>query len=436
MRNLDRLLFTSLGIAMTGFVLYTSAVSAADLCVIGVQATETVSSANALQAALSQAGPGTTIIVREGSYNGDFTLSKSGNAAKPITIRADGQVVFTDGIFTLKGSYAILMGMSFDNGMVTVLGNYNRVTRNVFKNGKPGGNESKLHSAVHTAGPAQYNRIDHNEVVKWQRRAIRNTELESGTKGNRFDHNYLHDLKGVWGNAGEAFQVGTGPNHVRYSPETIIEYNLVDGHALESEIVSLKSNGNIVQGNTFANSPKGTIQTRTGARNKLLNNTMINIREMSIYSDNNEVIGNKFIDSNLTIRSGDAQFSELLVTEKDGKSKYAGSHPAARNTLVVGNEFFGGNISLGKKGSGKVEFDRAFPTEHTVLALNKGAKVVVEGAVQGTQSLSAYHADIGKPIQIALTEVGPKAADPICDEREWHSVLLPPQNLKVLMAKP
>jgi len=401
-----------------------------------MQATVMVGFAQALQEALSQADPGATIVVQEGGYRGDFTLSRSGNAFKPITIRADGNVTFTDSVFTLQGSYAVLTGMTFDNGMVTVKGNYNRITRNVFKNGKPGGNQSKLHSAIHTEGPAQYNRIDHNEVVKWQRRAIRNTELDNDTKGNRFDHNYLHEMKGVWGNAGEAFQVGTGPNHVQYSPETIIEYNLVDGHALESEIVSLKSNGNMVRGNTFMNSPKGIVQTRTGAHNKILNNTMIHIKEVGIYSDYNQVIGNRFVNSNLVIRSGDTNFFELLAVDKDGKSKYAGAHPAARNTLVVGNEFSGGKLILGKRGSGKVEFNRTFPAENTVLALNKGTKPIVESDHKGTQYLSIYDVEIGKPIQMHISEIGTKADDPICDGREQYLVLLPPYNLRSLTIKP
>ena len=161
---------------------------------------------------------------------------------------------------------------------------------------------------------------------------------------------------------------------------------------------------------------------------------MINIQEMSIYSDNNEVIGNQFINSDLVIRSGDAKFPELLILEQNGKSKYAGSHPAASNTLVVGNEFSGGKISLGKKGYGTVEFDRTFPAENTVLALNEGAQVVIEGTVKGTRSLSAYHVKIDKPIQMRLSEVGPKAADPVCNGRERHLMLLPPDNLRVLMA--
>ncbi len=277
MAVLGRLLFLSFGIALPGLIHDAFAASAADLCVVGTRATTAVASAKALQSALSQAGPGTTIVVEEGLYRGDFTLSKSGHAAKPITIRTGGKVTFKDSVFTLKGSYAVLTGMTFDNGMVAILGNYNRVTRNVFKNGKRASNRSKLRSAVHTEKAAQYNRIDHNEVLKWQRWAIRNTQVNSGTQGNRFDHNYIHDMKGAWGNSGEAFQVGTGPGAVTFRPETVIEYNLVDGHNLESEVLSLKASGNMIRGNTFMNAPKGSVTTRTASHSTFINNTLINL---------------------------------------------------------------------------------------------------------------------------------------------------------------
>ncbi|ETX06063.1 MAG: hypothetical protein ETSY2_19325, partial [Candidatus Entotheonella gemina] len=141
MRIINILLFVAFGMFLTGLVHHASAASSADLCVIGTKATTTVASAKALRTALSKAGPGTTIVVKGGKYSGDFTLSKSGNASKPITIRADGKVTFQNSVFTLKGSYAVLTGMTFDNGMVTVQGDYNRVTRNIFKNGRPGGNK-------------------------------------------------------------------------------------------------------------------------------------------------------------------------------------------------------------------------------------------------------------------------------------------------------
>ena len=82
MRGFGRLLCISFGIAFTGLVHDAFAASPADLCVVGTKATTTVASAKALKSALSQARPGTTIVVKGGNYRGDFELSKSGNASK------------------------------------------------------------------------------------------------------------------------------------------------------------------------------------------------------------------------------------------------------------------------------------------------------------------------------------------------------------------
>lgn len=153
---------------------------------------------------------------------------------------------------------------------------------------------------------------------------------------------------------------------------------------------------------------------------------------INIYADNNEVIGNNFINTDFSAKSGDALFPELLVKN----SKYQGAHPAARNTLVVANQFSNGNIRLGKKGTGKKEFDRTFPAQNTMLILNKGAKVVIEGAVKGTKNPSSYNGDIGKPIRMNPSQVGLKAADPVCDGAVSPMVLLPPNDLKVVMSHP
>ncbi len=423
-----RLLSVSLGIALSGFVHHASAQSQANLCVIGTNATTTVSSSNALRSALSNAGPGTTIVVKGGSYSGDFTLSKSGKSSAPITIRAGGNVTFKSSVFTLKGAYGVLTGMTFDNGMVTVEGNYNRVTRNVFKNGKT--TTSTLHSAVHTFRGAKYNRIDHNEVVNWQRRALRSINLRTETKGNRFDYNYVHKMLGERANSGEAFQVGTADKDTVFFPGTIFEYNLVDGHNIESEVVSLKANGNILRGNTFMNASTGNVNSRMGAKNEFINNTLININSMRMYGDDNEVIGNQFVKTDLEVRSGD-----VLLYELSESTKYKGGHPAARNTIVVGNQFSGGNIILGRKGTGSHSYPRTFPAEKTVLALNKGAEVKIDGAVKNTKYQSSYSGKIGSPIQLKPSQVGPNAADPVCDGVEAIAAL-PPSNLKVLAAQP
>jgi hypothetical protein len=424
---------------MVSSVYEASAVEPGGLCMIGHTPTTSVSSAGALRSALSTARPGSTIVVKGGNYSGDFTLSKSGTAAEPITIRADGNVTFQNSVFAFKGSYGVLTGMTFNNGMVTIIGDYNRITGNVFRDGQEGGNKSKLHAAVHTEGGASYNRVDHNEVVNWQRRAIRNTQLNSRTTGNRFDHNYVYNMKGEWANSGEAFQVGTGHNDPHYAPKTIIEYNLLDGHNLEGEVLSLKANGNMIRGNTFMNASKGNVQSRSAKDNTFMNNTLINIKSMTIYGDNNKVISNKFVNSNLEIKSGDAIFPELLIKNSDGSYKYAGAHPAARDTIVAGNEFSSGRIRLGKKGTGEVTYPRTFPAENTLLAENKGSTVVTEGGgkVKGTKTLSTYNGALGKPVQMKTSQVGPNAPDPLCKgEQPITPVLLPPTNLRTIVVKP
>ena len=383
------------------------------LCKIGDTPTMTVGSGDDLRNALSGARAGDTILVQSGSYSGDYTLSASGTANSPITITSNTGVVFNDSVFTLAGNYAVIEGMIFDNGMVTVTGDRNRVTRNTFRNGEEGYNSSKLHSAVNLEGNASYNRVDHNLVKDWMRRAIRNTKTKPDTWGNRVDHNHLLDMLGDTGNSGEAFQVGTGHNDVANSPGTVYEYNLVENFSLEAEMVSLKSNMNVLRYNTFINAPGAVIASRTGSLNMFKNNTLINVKMFNIYGDNNSMIGNRLVNSNINIRSGDCLVTEII----DPNSQYAGCHPTARNTIAVGNQFFeGGYIRIGQKGTGKKEWpERNFPAENTTFGLNGGVRIEEEGlGAVGTKHVTTWEGDIGTPVQLSADEVGRSPNDVFC----------------------
>ena len=165
------------------------------------------------------------------------------------------------------GGWSVATGKT---SMVTIKGDYNRVTRGLFFNGKPGGNQDRLHSAVHTEGGASHNRIDHIEVDGWQRRSIRNMRVNERTKNNLFDRNYLHNLKGPRSNSGEVFQVGTSREHASFTPNTTIEYNLVDGFDLESELSSFKTQGVIFRFNMLLNAPTGVVATRLSNDTRIL----------------------------------------------------------------------------------------------------------------------------------------------------------------------
>ena len=354
------------------------------------------------------------IVIEEGVYFEDHVISLSGVADKKREIRAAGNPVFKNNIITITGSGNILYGCVFKNGMVVVRGSHNRVVKNVFEDGQPGGNSSRLHSAVAIEGDASFNLVDHNEVTNWQRRALRNIKLTEKTKANVFSRNYLHGLIGENNNSGEAFQVGSGPNDQPYFPACTVEYNLVDGFNIDSEIISLKSSDNLVRFNTFKDCEKSSVSIRAGSKNKIVGNTLIKVLSINVYGDDNRILGNELTESRIDIRSGDCTFTELVTSDT-----YNGGHPSAIRTVVVGNILHDSDIRLGKKGTGKITYNRIFPAEGTILANNEGGKVFTDGAVKDTDERASYEINL-RDVAHELTEQDVGLA-PILDD------LRPPQ---------
>ncbi len=353
------------------------------LCHLGANTpTDTVSSSSALREVLSSARAGDVISVRDGRYRGNFDLTRDGRAAEPIVIRGNGDARFTDSVITISGDYAVITGLVLVNSMIVITGDNNRVTKNLFRDGEPGGNSSTLHSAVAIQNSGSFNRVDHNEIRDWERRGLRVIRLNDDTRCNRFDHNYLHDFVGTIGNAGEAFQVGIGRGDFGYDARTYIEYNLVDHFELELEILSLKSNRNVIRKNTFKNSSIGALTTRAGSDNVLRNNYIEDIVFMAVYADNNQIIGSQFVNSGLTVRSGDATYEELFIRESNGDYRYRGAHRATNSTLVYGNDFIGSNafmpdglLTVGERfyhilGEETNEYDRYLPATDNQFGAN------------------------------------------------------------------
>ena len=78
---------------------------------------------------------------------------------------------------------------------------------------------------------------------------------------------------------------------------TTIEYNLVERVAITGELLSLKSSGNLVRGNTFVDI-HGAVQGRHGCNNTFLNNTLIGGKTvLRAYGDNHRLIGSRWSGS-------------------------------------------------------------------------------------------------------------------------------------------
>ncbi len=403
-----------------------------------------MSSSKELTKALKKAKAGDTIWVKSGKYVGkdpnkslSFELSQDhkGTGDKPITVWINDDVKFTNVLFTLAGDHARLVGGEWKNSQVTITGDHNRVTKLRFYDGQPGGNHSQLSSAVETTGSASYNRIDHNEVKDWQRWSLRTIETQHKPTGNRFDHNYLHDLllaKGTKShNAGEAFQFGAGRSDLKNTEGimTTVEYNLVDKHDLDTEVVSLKTKGVTIQYNTFLNAPGGALDTRHSVDSAFIGNYLENIERIEIFADNNVVSGNYLDKSEITVMSGNATFDELPKRE--------GAHPAAQNTVVIGNIIKDGSIVLGPYRTGKdtrehPEWKRVAAT-NTCLWNNQPSKTKIakkdEKYVKKTTNLhnkKLSHDELKKtcvgnaPIveapkkPLTAQDVGPDAPDKFC----------------------
>jgi len=357
-----------------------------------------VSDCGALKSAAQSAKPGTEIVVRGGNYScGQINLSASG-----VLIRPDGNVTLRSGTnFRVTGDNNIISGFFFDKGYVHVeKGNGNRITGNTFT----GGNRPAVW-LIQSSG----NRVDHNEIGNWNERGIalrgrtgQNCTQDSPPVGNIIDHNYIHDLEVNRENGTEAFQIGNDKACSDHNHNTLIEYNLVERATSDSEIISVKSSGNVIRYNTFDNTGsrnnKGkyvSFQIRHGRNNTVQNNTLININALSALGEGHKIIGNVVQNGAISLPAGHVQ--------QDGFSAITqGSFfPRAENTLVAGNR--ADRILVGNGAGAHSNIDMA--AMNNTLAGNTGR--IIREMDNGTNVQGNYSGDTGQAARLRPSDAGP-----------------------------
>jgi poly(beta-D-mannuronate) lyase len=369
-------------------------------------ATHVVANEAALAAALANAAAGDEIVVRDGNYRGNFQLAQSGTAERPILVRAEHplKALLRDSLFELKGNHGGLRGLVFEGSQVGITGSFNDVGHNLFRNGDTPP-PPKMKGAVWTSGGASHNRIHHNELTRWSTFGFRIWQPEAQTTGNRIDHNYVHDYSNQRsGNEPEVFQVGSTQASSNVNVATIVEYNLVERVSITGELLSLKSSGNLIRGNTFIDI-RGSVQGRHGCNNTFLNNTLMGGKTvLRAYGDNHRLIGNRLVGADIVVSPGDVTQDQLRKIDDHG------THPAARHQIVAGNVLEqGGKIRIGE--GGRESF--TIPAQDTSVAGNTGP-VVSEGPGlrhTGTTLSAAYEGEAGTPVLMTRAEVGPGAPD-------------------------
>lgn len=342
-------------------------------CDVPQETTETIRNEAQFAQLARDAEPGASIKII-GNYDNDVVWRANGTNDKPIHLDFSAAKM-KNMVFIVEGDQIRVKGGDWRNAQVTIEGNFNRVSRCWIHDGKTGGNSSKFNSAILVTRSARSCRVDHNLVERWIGKAIRHAKFTEEGKDNLIDYNHLRNMSdGRDGNGREVLQIGAGRSEMKLGKmNTHIIYNLVEDCDLETEILSIKSNGNTIKYNTFLNCPISAIVCRTGSSNLIAGNYMLNTRGIIIQGDNNEVNGNEITGNNsrseVGIRSGDCTVAQLKA------GKFPGGHPAAQNTTVVFNKCsIGEEFQIGEMSTGKNEYydEQWFPAFTTQLFENKG----------------------------------------------------------------
>lgn len=230
-----------------------------------------VSSLTELKKKVADVQAGTIIMLADGNYGGEMILKPvNGTADDPIVVRAEmpGKVVINSTV-TLKGNHFALLGFRFqEQGNIIIEGKNIRLGRCSF-------NDSKAAKWVRVRPGSSNIEIDHNLFEnKTNNQTERNCQLMQLIVLNQNEHHHIHhnlfrNIPQGDGNGYETIQLITKDNPFDPPPgncSTVIENNLFISCNGEPEVISVKSNGNLVRGNTFRGC-RGSLVFRHGDNN-------------------------------------------------------------------------------------------------------------------------------------------------------------------------
>ncbi len=304
-----------------------------------------VASSGALSDALESVRGGTTLVLADGTYDGDFTLQVRATPEAPVVVRAanPGKAVVASGsaIVVESSAHVVVAGLTFRSGASTLLklesSNNVRVTHNTFDRGAGGEESSKW---LYIGGvDSHHNRVDHNtfrnKTDPGNYLTLDGSETQV-SQHDRIDHNRFSKIGPRAENEKEAVRLGWSDISMS-SGFTVFEYNLLEECDGDPEVVSVKASDMTIRYNTVRRS-QGVVSLRHGDRNSLYGNVILGEGRpgtggIRIYGVDNRVFNNyvagttgRGYDSALSIDGGDAEPGGRL-----------NKHHRVDNALVVFN---------------------------------------------------------------------------------------------------
>lgn len=233
---------------------------------------------------------GDTIVLANGTWR-DFRilLEGTGTADRPIRLVAQtkGKVIISGASdLRLAGSHLIVSGLVFRDGHAPgkELISFRRDSKSYARNSrltevvvdgfnKPDRRDEDIWVAIYGSD----NRVDHsyfaNKGNAGVTLAVIRPKGEPEVNRHRIDANHFGPRPPLGANGGETIRVGTSEESLSDS-RTVVENNLFEECDGEVEIISIKSGGNIVRGNTILAS-QGSIVLRHGNGNLVERNVIL-----------------------------------------------------------------------------------------------------------------------------------------------------------------
>ncbi|MEV4413757.1 chondroitinase-B domain-containing protein [Catellatospora sp. NPDC049609] len=311
-----------------------------------------VSTSSQLTSAFAGAIAGDRIVLADGNYTIGKLSAKHGTATAPITIVAANRgsaVVNAGQLEVLDSSYVTFEGLRWTNSSTLKVTSSNniRLTRNHFRLTE----SSSLKWVLVQGANSHHNRIDHNLFEEKHQLGNFITIDGSATQQSQhdlIDHNHFRNIGPRATNEMEAIRVGWSEIS-QSSGFTTVESNLFENCDGDPEIISVKSNDNVVRYNTFLTS-QGTLSHRHGNRGQLYGNFFLGGGKagtggIRVYGQDHKIFNNYFqgltgtgFDAALQLDGGDVDTSGALS-----------AHWRVYRPTVVHNTFVGNvsNIEIG-----------------------------------------------------------------------------------------
>jgi len=223
------------------------------------------------------ASPGDVIVLNDGIYQGKIIFDQmSGKKKSPITVKAAeiGKAEIHDKI-EIKGEYINIEGLSFvENGNLEILGKSIKVSQCIWDDSKSKKWLRILEgSSLIEIGYNTFQNKSYNSQYEKGCQLLQIVVLNQNER-HHIHHNFFYNITEGSGNGFETLQLITYQNPFDPPPghsNSIIEHNLFERANGEAEIISIKSNGNIIRRNVFKDC-KGSLVLRHGDNNKVYGN--------------------------------------------------------------------------------------------------------------------------------------------------------------------